>query len=339
MPPKVTFLIPVYNREQYIVAAIESILAQSFTDFELLLLDDGSTDGSVTVMKSYTDPRVRVVCNGENLGIPKTRNRGLALAQGEYFAMLDSDDVALPDRLAKQVAFLDRHPDYALVGSWVVAMDAEGRPLKKIKKVPTTPEQIHARLLFRCCVLQSTIMMRTAVVQRYGYRERYVVCQDVDLFVRLAKHHLLGNLPEPLVRRRVHPGRISRERAQLVKDLNQEIIAAQLDDLGVSYTAQDVERHFFLRRMNKLHFTPDADYLAWAEAWLLTLQAANRRVACYPEDALTQVIGELWRKVCSHASARVGWASWKRFWWSPLSASWVRRRNNLFRLVTLWRNT
>jgi glycosyltransferase involved in cell wall biosynthesis len=95
--PKVTVLIPVYNREKYVAAAIDSILAQRFHDFELLLIDDGSTDGSVEIMRSYTrDPRVRLVCNDGNWGIPKTRNKGTTLARGEYLAMLDSDDLACP---------------------------------------------------------------------------------------------------------------------------------------------------------------------------------------------------------------------------------------------------
>ncbi len=116
-PPKVTVLTPVYNREQYIATAIESVLAQSFTDFELLLIDDGSTDGSAEILRSYTtDPRVRVVRNEQNLGIPQTRNRGIDLARGEYVAMLDSDDWAYPCRLETQVAFLDRHRDVAVVG-------------------------------------------------------------------------------------------------------------------------------------------------------------------------------------------------------------------------------
>src|SRR5262245_37262181 len=110
--PKVSVIIPVYNREKYVGEAINSILTQSFTNFELLLIDDGSTDHSVEIMRSYTDPRVRLVCNDRNLGIPRTRNIGLQLARGDYIAILDSDNFALSDRLAKQVAFLDRYQDY-----------------------------------------------------------------------------------------------------------------------------------------------------------------------------------------------------------------------------------
>ena len=115
-PPRVSVFIPVYNREAYVGAAIESVLRQSFQDFEILLIDDGSTDLSVEVLRSYDDRRIRVVRNERNLGQPETRNRGLALARGQYVAMLDSDDVARPDRLSRQVAFLDRHQDCVEVG-------------------------------------------------------------------------------------------------------------------------------------------------------------------------------------------------------------------------------
>src|SRR2546427_10183968 len=132
--PKVTVIIPVYNREKYVAESIESILAQSFTNFELLLINDGSTDGSVELMRSYTDPRVRLVGHERNLGIPKTRNKGIQLARGEYIAMLDSDDTALPDRLVKQGAFLDYHKDYVLVGAWAPAIAEKGQTLTKGKK-------------------------------------------------------------------------------------------------------------------------------------------------------------------------------------------------------------
>src|SRR5215831_6951377 len=102
MTPRVSVIIPVYNRAKYVGEAINSILTQSFTNFELLLIDDGSTDESVEIMRSYTDPRIRLVCNERNLGIPKTRNKAIQLARGDYIAILDSDDAALADRLAKQ---------------------------------------------------------------------------------------------------------------------------------------------------------------------------------------------------------------------------------------------
>jgi glycosyltransferase involved in cell wall biosynthesis len=329
--PQVTVIILVYNREKYISEAIESILAQSFTDFELLLIDDGSTDGSVEIMGSYTDPRVRLVCNEGNLGIPKTRNKGIRLARGAYLAVLDSDDYAYPDRLARQVAFLDRHKDYAAVGSWTVAMDEKDQSLRRIKRLPVSPGEVQSRLLFRCCLCHSALMARKAILHEYWYRDQYVVCEDVDLFVRIARKHKLGNLPEVLTCIRGHAGRITREKAQLVKDKNLDIVSAQLTELGVMFTDTDLERHFLLSHMNKLQFIPDREYLEWAGAWLLKLQEANQHALRYPERPFSRVVGGMWLKVCRRASAGLGWTAWKRFWQSPLSTGALSGlRQNLF---------
>lgn len=333
--PKVTVFIPVYNREKYVAAAIESVLTQSFTNFELLLIDDGSTDRSVEIIRSYTtDPRVRLVCNGDNLGIPKTRNKGIDLARGEYTAMLDSDDCTYPTRLEKQVAFLDRHRDFAVVGAWATRMDEEGRSLRRVKILPVSPGELQSRLLFRSCHYHSAIMARTSLLREYRYREQYVVSEDFDLFVRLARNYKLGNLPNILVCRRVHAGRITREKAQLVKEKNLEIVSAQLIELGVTFTPDDLERHFLLLRMNRLRLTPDRDYLEWAHAWLLKLQAANQHALRYPERSLARVVGAIWCVVCWRALSGMGWSAWKYFRQSPLSKEgWSSMREYLLLLA------
>ncbi|MDD5559392.1 glycosyltransferase [Candidatus Methylomirabilis sp.] len=333
--PRVTVLIPVYNRERYVATAIESILAQSFIDFELLLIDDASTDGSVEILRTYTtDSRVRLVCNEQNLGIPRTRNRGIDLARGEYIAMLDSDDWAYPRRLEKQVAFLDRHKDFAVVGAWATEMDENGRSLSRDKRRFVSPGELQSRLLFRCSLCNSSIMARTAVLREYRYREQYAVCEDFDLFVRVAKNSKLGNLPETLVHRRTHAGNLGREKAQLMKAKNQEIASAQLTELGVTFTVTDLERHFVLPRMTKLQFAPDREYLEWADAWLQKLQKVNRRVLRYPTEAFARLVGQLWVTACWRASGGMGWAAWKHFWRSPLSrGALASLKQNLFFFV------
>jgi glycosyltransferase involved in cell wall biosynthesis len=317
--PKVTVFIPVYNREKYVGDAIESILAQTFSDFEILLVDDGSTDHSVDTIHSYTDPRIRVVCNEVNLGIPKTRNKGVELARGQYIAMLDSDDRAYPHRLEKQVAFLDSHPDYAQVGSWCRMMDAQGRPLSKIKRQPALPDDVHAQFLFRCAMSNRSIMARTAILQEYGYRNNYPRCQDYELHVRLAKHYKLGNLPECLVYGRIHPQQITGQTPDLGDAKKQEIIRQQLNELGATFSQEDLAPHLTLSRMQKLGFIPDADYLEWAREWLLRLQQANKDSHRYAEPAFSHALSEKWFQACWTARRKIGWAVWKYFFSSSLS--------------------
>jgi glycosyltransferase involved in cell wall biosynthesis len=315
---KVTVVIPVYNRERYVRDAIDSILAQTFTDFELVVIDDGSTDRSREAVQSYHDPRIRLVCNGTNEGIPKTRNRGIQLARGAYLAFLDSDDWAYPERLAKQVAFLDSHPEYAAVGAWVDWMDEEGRPLGRIKRKAVSADEIAAQRLFRTGLENSASMARTAILRTYSHQEQYDFSSDFDLWARVAAQHKLATLPEVLVRRRMHGGNTKPQKVLRKKELRQAIYASQLRALGVPFTDLDLERHFLLRSMRTQKFTPDLVYLEWAEGWLLRLQEANQLVRCYPEPAFSEILSRFWFKVCWQATASLGWTAWRRFCRSPL---------------------
>ena len=316
--PKVTVVIPVYNREKYLGDAIDSILSQTFTDFELLVIDDGSTDRTKEVMQSYHDPRMRLVCNETNEGIPRTRNKGIQLARGEYLAFLDSDDWAYPERLVKQVAFLDSHSDYVAVGAWIEWMDEEGRYLRRGKRKPVLPDDIAAQRLFQQGIENSTSMARTVVLWEYGHREEYDVGEDFDLWARIAAKHKLATLPEVLLCRRIHAGQITQEKAYRIKDTLLAIYASQLRALGVAFTDTDLDRHFLLRSMRKLKFAPDLMYMDWAETWLLRLQEANQRARCYPEPAFSELLGRVWFKVCWHAAADIRWTAWRRSWKSPL---------------------
>lgn len=318
--PKVTVLIPVYNCHKYVTEAIDSVLAQSFSNFELLLIDDGSTDGSGDILQSYTDPRICVVRNEKNLGIPKTLNKGLQLARGAYFAVLDNDDYAYPDRLKQQLTFLDRHEEYAAVGTWAVTMDEEGQILSRIKRLLVAPEEVQSQLLFRCCLLHPSMMARTGILRSYGYREDVETCADFDLWVRVARTYKLGILPHVLVRHREHVDRTTRQKMQIVKEEKLAIISAQLVDLGLTFTEVDLERHFLLLRMNGSRFVPDDEYLEWAGAWLLKLRAANQHALRYPPQAFAQVVGAIWLRVCRQASRQLGWTAWRKLWQSPLRA-------------------
>jgi len=316
--PKVTVAIPVYNREKYIAQAIDSIRGQTFTDFELLVIDDSSTDKSVEIVRSYSDTRLRLVCHDTNYGVATTRNRAIELARGEYLAFLDSDDWAHPQRLAKQVAFLDSHPDYVAVGAWIEWMNEAGSPLGRIKRKATSPEDIAALRLFQSGIENSASMARVRVLREYGLREDCDGSEDFDLWARIAAQHKIAALPAILVRRRQHPDQLTREKADRSQERRSAIYAAQLHTLRISFTATDLERHFMLRSMRKRGFTPNLVYLDWAETWLSQLQAANQLLKCYPEPAFSQLLGHFWLKVCWHTASSARWTVWRRFWQSAL---------------------
>ena len=316
--PKVSVAIPVYNRERYVAAAIDSILAQGFTDFELLAIDDGSTDASRAVIEAYDDPRIRLVANHPNAGIAATRNRAVGLARGEYLAFLDSDDVACPDRLARQVAFLDAHPDVAAVGAWVAWIDSDGRALGRVKRMATAPDDIAAQRLFRPGIVNSAAMARTAVLRQFPHRADLRVGEDFEMWARFAAAHRVANLPAVLVRCREHGQRITQALAGQAKQVRGAICAAQIEALGVAFDDTDLERHVLLRRMHEVGFTPDRAYLDWAEAWLNRLRAANASAGLYPEPAFSHELGVFWAKTCRHAAATIGLGAWARFLTAPL---------------------
>lgn len=207
---RISVVMPVLNREQYLPAAIESVLGQSFTDWELILSDGGSHDASVEVMRRYArrDKRIRVFLHpGTNA--PEGRNAALAEAGGEFVAMLDSDDVTAPNRLAMQIDYLDKHPEITAVGGNFNFIDAGGQPLQmhKYEKRLTDPEELRRHVFLGWhCFLQSTMLFhRSALTRVNGYRSIFRYAEEDDLYYRL--YHagaVMTNLPAQLVSYRWH---------------------------------------------------------------------------------------------------------------------------------------
>ena len=204
--PQVTVLLPVRNGAAHLPQALDSILAQTFADFELLVIDDGSTDATPEILRAIRDPRLRIVTHPQKLGLVPTLNEGLELARGEFIARHDHDDVSRADRLEKQVAFLRRQPDVALVGSEAWAMDESGRRGARMIR-PLGAESIRWYLCFDNAFIHSAVMFRREVVARElgGYR-RSLHSEDYELWSRLARIRPTANLPEPLLRFREHQG-------------------------------------------------------------------------------------------------------------------------------------
>ncbi len=203
--PRVSVVMTVHNGEHYLRAAIDSILAQTFSDFELIVVDDGSTDSTPRILDEYRDPRLLRLHNGRKLGSAAGANRGLALARGDFIARMDADDYAYPQRLAKQVAFLAQHPGVGLLGTWYEHMDTEGIVREQVTR-PITDTGIRWFLLFHCAFCHSAVMMRRDLLLRTGqrYNEALRSGIDFDLWVRLQGATRMAMLPEFLVRYRLH---------------------------------------------------------------------------------------------------------------------------------------
>jgi glycosyltransferase involved in cell wall biosynthesis len=211
--PLVTVLMPVYNCASYVRDAVDSILQQTFTDFELLIVNDGSVDDTQEIINSYEDPRIRVLVSPENRGIPVTLNLGLAHARGKLVAHHDADDVSHPTRLEHQVAFLESHSDIAWLGSQARYWQAGKLPRRSsVRWRALGTEAIKFQSLFGNPFVHSAVMYRRSIVwgQLHGYDCNYRICPDYELCTRVLEKHRAVNFAYALVDYRINPGSISR---------------------------------------------------------------------------------------------------------------------------------
>ena len=217
--PAVSVVLAVYNAGGYLRPAVASVLAQTFADFELIAIDDGSTDGSGAVLAKFAaaDPRVRLVTQ-PNAGLIASLNRGVALARAPLIARMDGDDLCRPDRLAKQVAFMARHPEVVLLGGGYELIDGKGRALRLIDPPDGDDELQRFCLAGRTSICHPLAMMRRAAVLRVGgYHDDYETAEDLDLFLRLGEVGELACIPDVLLSYRMHDASVSgtRQREQV----------------------------------------------------------------------------------------------------------------------------
>jgi glycosyltransferase involved in cell wall biosynthesis len=202
-----------FNVERWIGAAVGSVLAQSFSDFELIVVDDGSTDGTAAIATATGDPRLRYV-RQENAGAAAARNTGLELAQGEFVAVMDADDVSYPLRLEKQVRFMQDHPHTVVAGSYYQAISEEGKPLTVVRQLQKNYDIVRSLYNPSCPFCHSTTMYRTGAVRAVGgYNASYKIAHDYDLWCKIGAG--FANIPEVLVDYRIHPTSLVQSLGQL----------------------------------------------------------------------------------------------------------------------------
>jgi glycosyltransferase involved in cell wall biosynthesis len=269
MAPKVSVIMAVYNGERFVREAIDSILAQTFGDFELIIVDDGSADGTLQILASYGDPRLRVLRNASNIGQARARNRALAIAQGELIAIQDADDVSLPERLGTQVSFLDAQPEVGVLGSSWRAIDVDGNDLGSIQVLAGSLE-IGWRLLFTNCLCHSTVMYRRALISEIGaYPEdqEFRFSEDYHLWCRAAKVTKIFALPTPLVKYRETPGSATganiREQLRQAGVVAKSYMATFLDGYPIDDSLWSGVTNFWIKHPS------DPTILTASQAWRL----------------------------------------------------------------------
>ena len=234
--PLVSVILPAYNAARYVGTAVGSILAQSFDDFELIVLDDGSSDETLHMVQDLAirDARIRVVSRA-NLGLVATLNELVGLARGKFIARMDADDISHPDRLRLQIEYLQSHPECVALGTRALYIDPDGLPIHELVDC-FSHEQIEQVLLRpEIGVLHPTVMMRRAEVVRIGgYRSEYRHAEDLDLFLRLGEAGKLANLPQVLLWYRVHLSSVSHANTVEQKQSARRAVRDALDRRQVS---------------------------------------------------------------------------------------------------------
>jgi len=316
--PRVTVFMPVYNGEKHLKEAIDSILNQTYTDFEFLIINDGSTDSSVEIIESYTDPRIRLVHNEKNLGLTPTLNRGLEIAKGEYIVRMDADDISLPERIKKQVKFMDENPDVGLSGTWYKKFWEENKR-EEVVKYPTEHDEIKAEMFFNYVMLHPTIIINKNLFQTNGLRYDetfHGLNEDHDLFVRASFTFKLGNIPEVLfLYRQIH---ISATGAATREHRNKFLIPFFKKNLSYIDTAPSEEDINMCLLANHPFVKISIDNLNKFDKWLNKILEINNEKNIFDDKYFKNVLGRAWYLACWSNTGK-GLKLFNKFWSSTLS--------------------
>lgn len=298
-PPLVSVLMPVYNGEAYIRETIDSILAQTFRDFEFIIVNDGSTDDTELIIDSYRDQRIRYYRNSRNKGLINTLNLGIQLSRGEYIARIDADDIADEGRLKKQLEFLLHHPDHGMCGTFYKVINEKGEVIDKVE-LPTSDSEANTFLGFGNCFCHSSIMIKASLIRELRYRDEYQVCEDYDLWYRAARKTKVSNLPVFATRYRVHGKNVS-----LVKKDKQDRKVALinrnfLEDKRIPFTADELELHTHFLRFDDGYFSANGKFRE-LEQWLIKLGDHLRKDRMIHQQLAHTIIIRRWITICTNA--------------------------------------
>ena len=330
--PVVSVVMPVYNRKHYVGAAIQSILDQTFTDFEFIVVDDGSNDDSVEVIRSFDDPRIRLIILGENRGQSVARNTGNTAARGEYIAVMDSDDIALPQRLEKQVAYMRAHPDVGICGASIRYVDEGFKPIG-VWRVDVENGICRAKLFFGMPFKHISFLIRREIYQSVFYGPKWLICEDYAYLVAASAITRLGAVKEVLLLVREHGGRISNTQSDRQMEYNMRVRFEVLGNIGLTLGVQD-------REIWQRFFACQTDILALQELQAISdlgarILEANRQSAYASQPALHALLARLWWGRCRQSSMIHGKSVFGIYHCSPLKWQGPLRYAHELRMYSL----
>lgn len=295
--PKVTVAIAVYNGAKFIQETLNSVLNQSFQDFEIIIINDGSNDQTESIINLFVDKRIKLINNGYNKGLIYSRNKYLQLANGEYIAILDSDDIWYPNKLKVQVEFMDANKEFGISGTFAVRNNT-------IWKYPIEHDDIKIRLIFGSAVIHSSAIIRKSYLKQFNITYRTQIAQDYDLFAQSVTYFKLYNIPKALIEYRVHKDQITNKNHKEQKTWSNTIGIEYLRNLGIT----NIEIPYISAYKKMLNF----DYISIniKDLWHLKetfelITRSNLEFSFFNHDRLLQVLAERWFICCYHSSTGI----------------------------------
>lgn len=307
--PRLTVLLPVYNAAPYLGEAVRSVLGQSFADFELLAIDDGSTDESLDILRSFDDSRMRIERNDVNQGLIATLNKGLDLARGEYVARMDGDDLAMPRRLEAQVAMMDGDAGLGACGMFIETF-GHGRPA--VQRYPVRNEQVQCHLLGYTPMAHPTVMFRKPMFDHHclRYDRNFPHAEDYDLLERASHCFRLANIPEVGLRYRLHATQVSRVHSGILQESVARIRSRRmklfLQDAYSETVPSMLEMFFNTGR----HVT--LDDISEVRTSIDMIMDRNRRARMFNDTELSEFLAARWINMCNRVSGK-GMHLWKEY--------------------------
>jgi len=312
--PAITVLMPVYNGDKYLIEAVDSILNQTFSDFEFLIIDDGSTDQSIDLIKTYDDPRIRLIMNKKNMGQSGTLNKGLSLARGEYIAIMDQDDISIPERIKKQLKFMENNSNVDVCGSWLQLFGK----YNGINELPIDSEKIKVNLLTNQNLAHPTVLIRKSTLVKYNfnYNPNYSIAQDYDLWIRMSEYCTFFNIPEPLVKYRIHENQNSKIAADRSIIESNRSLNFLMKRMGIQLNDHELILH------KKIFRGVDIESLIMGKVfrYLMRLRSSNFRNKIFEPIVFNEFLRIKWRRFMFNKKSKI-------LYW--VSAFFFFRPNNI----------
>jgi glycosyltransferase involved in cell wall biosynthesis len=288
--PAISVIMPVYNAGKYVKEAIESISNQTFSDWELIIIDDCSTDNSVEIIQSFHDKRIIFLKNEINLGVSKTSNRGMRIARGKFLTRMDADDISLPDRFKKQVEFLEKHPDYVLCASNVQMFGAK----QDFFSLPAEDQLLKIALLYQNPFVNSSVLIRSKDCKKYLYNETFPFAEDYELWINLKEEGKFASIPEVLTKYRLHQSNLTSAVSFEMENRHKELLIIQLKELKIYPDEEEIFIHTHFANLKGRKDIDATAFLSQLKKWMQKLLDANTIHAVYNQKDMELMLTFRW---------------------------------------------